>query len=108
MARASRKDESDRFNPKSPKWIDLLPLVESLLFAVSHHRNPAGTAFQQCCRVFSTHTSQAYLIIIIGIRIEDVYCNKFHKEPYIMHHIYAQYFHPETLLERVRDVRFYR
>jgi len=43
-----------------------------------------------------------------GMRIEDVYCNKFHKEPYIMHHIYAQYFHPETLLERVRDVRFYR
>lgn len=25
-----------------------------------------------------------------------------------MHHIYAQYFHPETLLERVRDVAFYR
>jgi len=25
-----------------------------------------------------------------------------------MHHIYAQYFHPDTLLERVRDVRFYR
>jgi len=25
-----------------------------------------------------------------------------------MHHIYAQYFHPETLLERVRAVRFYR
>lgn len=25
-----------------------------------------------------------------------------------MHHIYAQYFHPETLLERVRDVNFYR
>jgi hypothetical protein len=43
-----------------------------------------------------------------GMRIEDVYNNKFHKEPYIMHHIYAQYFHPETLLERVRDVRFYR
>lgn len=43
-----------------------------------------------------------------GIRVEDVYCNKFHKEPYIMHHIYAQYFHPDTLLERVRDVRFYR
>ena len=42
------------------------------------------------------------------MRIEDVYCNKFHKEPYIMHHIYAQYFHPSTLLERVRDVRFYR
>lgn len=25
-----------------------------------------------------------------------------------MHHVYAQYFHPETLLERVRDVNFYR
>ena len=25
-----------------------------------------------------------------------------------MHHVYAQYFHPETLLERVRDVSFYR
>ena len=25
-----------------------------------------------------------------------------------MHHIYAQYFHPDTLLERVRDVSFYR
>jgi hypothetical protein len=44
----------------------------------------------------------------IGIRIEDFYMHKFHKEPYIMHHIYAQYFHPESLLERVRDVSFYR
>lgn len=42
------------------------------------------------------------------MRVEDVYNNKFHKEPYIMMHLYAQYFHPETLLERVRDVRFYR
>lgn len=25
-----------------------------------------------------------------------------------MYHVYAQYFHPETLLERVRDVSFYR
>ena len=25
-----------------------------------------------------------------------------------MHHIYAQYFHPHTLLERVREVRFFR
>lgn len=44
----------------------------------------------------------------IGIRIEDFYCNKFWKEPYFMHHLYAQCFHPSTLLERVRDVRFYR
>jgi len=44
----------------------------------------------------------------IGIRVEDFYCNKFHKEPYIQHHIFAQYFHPDSLLERVRDVRFYR
>lgn len=42
------------------------------------------------------------------MRVEDVYCNKFHKEPYIMFHLYAQHFHPSTLLERVRDVRFYR
>lgn len=44
----------------------------------------------------------------IGIRIDDFYMLKFHKEPYIMNHIYAQYFHPETLLERIRDVSFYR
>lgn len=44
----------------------------------------------------------------VGMRVEDVYCNKFHKEPYIMHHLYAQHFHPHTMLERVRDVRFYR
>ena len=44
----------------------------------------------------------------IGIRIEDFYVNKFHKEPYWMNYIYAQYFHPETLAERVRDVNFYR
>jgi len=43
-----------------------------------------------------------------GIRIEDFYANKFHKEPYYMHHLYAQYFHPSSLLERVRDVAFYR
>jgi hypothetical protein len=44
----------------------------------------------------------------IGIRIEDFYMNKFHKEPYIQFHIYGQHFHPESLLERVRDVAFYR
>lgn len=44
----------------------------------------------------------------IGIRIEDFYCQKFHKEPYFMWHLYAQHFHPESLLERVRDVNFYR
>jgi len=43
-----------------------------------------------------------------GIRVEDFYMHKFHKEPYVMWHIYAQYFHPNTLLERVRDVSFYR
>lgn len=43
-----------------------------------------------------------------GMRVEDTYVNKFHKEPYVMHHIYAQYFHPDTLNERVRNVAFYR
>jgi len=44
----------------------------------------------------------------IGIRIEDFYMHKFHKEPYIMNHVFAQNFHPDTILERVRDVSFYR
>lgn len=48
------------------------------------------------------------IIYIIGIRVEDFYVQKFHKEPMIQFHIYAQYFHPTTLLERVRDVRFFR
>ncbi len=45
---------------------------------------------------------------VAGIRVDDFYSIKFHKEPYVMWHIYAQYFHPDTLLERVRDVSFYR
>lgn len=42
------------------------------------------------------------------MRIEDFYNHKFWKEPLIQMHIYQQYFHPHTLLERVRDVNFYR
>jgi hypothetical protein len=34
--------------------------------------------------------------------------HKFHKEPYSHNHVYAQNFHPENLLERIRDVSFYR
>jgi hypothetical protein len=45
---------------------------------------------------------------LAGFKLEDVYDNKFWKEPYIFWHIYAQGFHPHTLTERVRDVRFYR
>jgi hypothetical protein len=44
----------------------------------------------------------------IGIRMEDFYMNKFHKEPYIQFHIFGQHFHPDSLLERVREVAFYR
>ena len=48
-------------------------------------------------------------IICTGIRIEDFYlAPKFHKEPYFQWHMYAQHFHPTTLLERVRDISFYR
>lgn len=43
-----------------------------------------------------------------GIRIEDFYMHKFHKEPFFHHHIYAQYFHPTTVLEKVRDIKFFR
>jgi len=50
-----------------------------------------------------------YLIYYyIGMRVEDFYNQKFWKEPYVQFHIYGQYFHPHTLLERVRDVNFYR
>jgi hypothetical protein len=43
-----------------------------------------------------------------GFRIEDVYELKFWKEPYYMWHVYAQNFHPSTLLDRVKDCAFYR
>jgi hypothetical protein len=43
-----------------------------------------------------------------GFRVEDTYVNKFYKEPYVLHHVYAQYFHPQTLTDRVREVAFYR
>ena len=42
------------------------------------------------------------------MRVEDMYDQKFWKEQFISWHIYAQNFHPTTLHERVRDVRFYR
>ena len=58
--------------------------------------------------LFVCQSSPILIDYFIGMRVEDVYCNKFHKEPYIMFHMYAQYFHPSTVLERVRDVRFYR
>ena len=43
-----------------------------------------------------------------GFRIEDVYYMKFWKEPYLHLHLYAQYFHPTTYLERVRQVVAWR
>ncbi len=43
-----------------------------------------------------------------GMRIQDVYLNKFHKEPHNMNHLYGQYFHPSTMQERVHDVAAYR
>ena len=58
--------------------------------------------------MFLSKGANFYFYYYIGLRVEDVYFNKFHKEPYILNHVYAQYFHPETLLERVRDVSFYR
>ncbi len=45
---------------------------------------------------------------VAGLRVEDTYDNKFFREPFIAWHVYAQNFHPTTLLERVRDVTFYR
>ncbi len=44
-----------------------------------------------------------------GLRISDLYSGlKFWKEPYIHLHLYAQYFHPSTYNERIRQVAAYR
>lgn len=43
-----------------------------------------------------------------GLRVDDIYHQKFFREPYITWHIYAQNFHPHTLQERIRHVHFYR
>lgn len=43
-----------------------------------------------------------------GLRLEDVYFQKFFREPYVQLHVYAQNFHPWTMNERVRNVHFYR
>lgn len=43
-----------------------------------------------------------------GISIDELFKNKFYREAPIHWHMYAQYFHPTTLHERVRDVAFFR
>lgn len=43
-----------------------------------------------------------------GVRYEDTFYNKFWRETFFSWHIYAQNFHPESLLERTREVTFYR
>lgn len=43
-----------------------------------------------------------------GLRVGDIYHQKFFREPYITWHIYAQNFHPSTLQERIRAIHFYR
>lgn len=58
-----------------------------------------------CKFTFQFHQEKARLA---GLRVEDMYEQKFWKEQFIYWHIYAQNFHPSTLHERVRDVRFYR
>lgn len=45
---------------------------------------------------------------IDGMRFEDTFYQKFWRETFVSWHIYAQNFHPESLLERTRDVHFYR
>jgi hypothetical protein len=54
---------------------------------------------------YQFHAEKARLA---GLRVEDTYDQKFFREPYILWHVYAQNFHPDTLLERVRNVHFYR
>lgn len=45
---------------------------------------------------------------IDGMRYEDTYYNRFWRENYVSWHIFAQNFHPESLLERTRDINFFR
>jgi hypothetical protein len=94
------------FNPRSPieKIVaDVMRFVHPYLAFVTYrfHVEKARDAGKSL---------KLFLIIFLykGIRIEDFYVQKFHKEPYFMFHIYAQYFHPETLLERVRDTSLHR
>lgn len=54
---------------------------------------------------YQFHVEKARLA---GLRVEDIYENKFFREPYVFWHVFAQNFHPSTLHERVRDVKFYR
>lgn len=54
---------------------------------------------------YQFHVEKARLA---GLRVEDIYEQKFFREPFVFWHIYAQNFHPHTLHERVRDVTFYR
>ena len=43
--------------------------------------------------------------ILVDETVEE---QKFFREAYVNWHVYAQYFHPTTLLERVRNVNAYR
>ena len=43
-----------------------------------------------------------------GISVDELYHQKFYRESPIHWHLYAQYFHPTTLHERIRDVSFYK
>lgn len=54
---------------------------------------------------YQFHVEKARLA---GLRAEDMYDQKFFREHFIYWHIFAQNFHPTTLHERVRDIRFYR
>jgi hypothetical protein len=54
---------------------------------------------------YQFHVEKARLA---GFKVEDMYEQRFWKENYIFWHVYAQNFHPCTLTERIREVKFYR
>lgn len=43
-----------------------------------------------------------------GLKVGDLMGLHFNKEPYVQFHLYAQYFHPTTMIERVNHIHFYR
>ena len=45
---------------------------------------------------------------MLGLNFHDMTSMQFFKEPYVYFYLYAQYFHPKTLDDRLDSVHFYR
>lgn len=91
------------------------PYQSGLLDLIYNPRNKFETSLSKAWRMaFPYLGSWSYKFNVEharegGYRIDDIYSGlKFWKEPYIQLHLYAQYFHPHTYLERIRMTAAYR